>query len=196
MSLLIRTKLSQHRVRELLDYNQRTGSLTWRVDRGAIKAGDEAGTLRTDGNIMVTIDRRQYLATRLVYLYVTGDWPDGRLTTHNRKMSDLRWVNIMLEKETWARTPQAAYQREYRRRVKSLKAGGTGAWPPWDSDDPRSYVHVMRARHVKPSPYDRDSGVTEAQLEAEWRATRRTSPGYQIPRGPGRPKGSKNRPKT
>jgi len=45
------TTLSATTARKLLHYDARTGELTWNVDRGSVKMGDEAGTIRPDGRV-------------------------------------------------------------------------------------------------------------------------------------------------
>lgn len=204
------TTLSHSRIIELLDYNKHTGALTWRIPKARGKAGKQVGTLRKDGTIIVTIDRRQYLATRLVWFYVNGYWPEGRVTTHNHDNTDLRWRNIMLEKDTWSRSKTAIYQREYRERVAAMKRGEAPTYKPLAPDDPRSAEHVYRARGNRPSPYDRDSGVTDEELRLAGEAAKATEEarlanerymehvrnlpgGVVLRRGKGRPKGSKNK---
>ncbi len=68
--------LSQERLKELLSYDCDTGVFTHKLSRGGrVKAGGIAGYVRTDGYIYIRVDRIQYLAHRLVWLYVEGCWP-------------------------------------------------------------------------------------------------------------------------
>ena len=63
-------------VRELLDYNQETGELTWKSCRASnAKPGDTAGSLHDSGYIRVSINKVYYRAHRLIWLYVTGSDP-------------------------------------------------------------------------------------------------------------------------
>lgn len=120
----IRTRLSATTLQQLLHYNKTTGSLVWRVNRGrTAKAGDEAGTIRnTDGQVVVTVKGRQYLAQRLIWLYVHDQPPKGRLIFLNRDPTDLRWKNIQLEEQYASQTKAAIYQRERRREIARIKA--------------------------------------------------------------------------
>lgn len=121
---LIRTRLSQRTARELLSYNKHTGLLTWRVNRSrTAKAGDEAGMVRADGLVTVTIKGKQWLAHRLIWLWVTGEVP-GRLGFVDGDGTNLRWANIVPEYERYSRTKAAAYQRDLRRRRKIAIAQG------------------------------------------------------------------------
>ncbi len=136
-------ELSLSSMRNLLSYNMRTGEFRWKRDRGrTAKAGDPAGTRLPNGHLMITVEGRQYLGTRLAWLYVTGGFPPGRLTTSNRDPSDLRWSNIMLESDTWKTSKAAAYQREYRRRRNFARYGDnpgfSGSGPFMDDHDPRN----------------------------------------------------------
>lgn len=113
----IRTYVSQKTVRELLRYDGRTGSLTWRVDRSrTAKAGDKAGTPRTDGRTSVMIKGRLYLAHHLIWLYVHGDLPEGRLIFWDKDPTNMRLSNIREEAETFSDSPAAAYQRQHRKK--------------------------------------------------------------------------------
>lgn len=115
---MIRTRLSARTVRDLLAYNERTGALTWRVDRSrTAKAGDDAGFVRsTDRQIIVRINGRQYLAQRLIWLYKTGERPQGRLIFLDRDPTNLKWRNIQPEVLNLSQSKSAINQRNYRLR--------------------------------------------------------------------------------
>lgn len=73
-------QLTPERLRELLNYDPETGVFTWRVNRNVkTKAGDVAGcawgNLKCPSRISIGVDYRKYLAHRLAWLYVTGEWP-------------------------------------------------------------------------------------------------------------------------
>jgi hypothetical protein len=69
------TALTQARLKELLRYDPETGVLTWRVKRWRAKAGDVAGW-RSGRNIHICIEQKCYLAHRLAWLYVHGQFPE------------------------------------------------------------------------------------------------------------------------
>ena len=86
--------LTAGRVRELLDYNQETGVFTWKTTRGGFaKAGTVAGTKDSHGHIQIKVDRKLYLAHRLVFIHVTGTAP-SEVDHINRDRSDNRWANL------------------------------------------------------------------------------------------------------
>lgn len=86
--------LTVHRLRELLTYSPTTGLFTWKVTLGSrAAAGDTAGCLKTDGYILIRVDRFLYRAHRLAWLYVHGAWPD-QIDHRNGIRSDNRLVNL------------------------------------------------------------------------------------------------------
>jgi hypothetical protein len=112
----IKTRPSAATIKEFLSYSPRRGLLTWRTDRSrSAKAGDEAGTVRsTDGQVVITVKGRQYLAQRLIWLYMTGDEPPGPLTFIDRNPTNLKWSNIDLRTNHLSQKKSAAYQRQRR----------------------------------------------------------------------------------
>lgn len=91
--LTLSAGLAQARVRELFRYNRRTGLLTWRVARGRVPAGRVVST-KKDGYIIVGIDGVLYRAHRVIWLHVTGEWPENGIDHRNRKRGDNRWRNL------------------------------------------------------------------------------------------------------
>jgi len=90
--------LSFERLREVLDYDPETGRFTWLVDRPQrVKAGDLAGYIdksRGDGYYRIGIDRQWYQASRLAFLWMTGEWPQGEVDHKNANTKDDSWSNL------------------------------------------------------------------------------------------------------
>ena len=87
--------LTQERLKELLEYDPETGDFWWRVDYGGrTHKGDYAGKHNTDGYLQIGVDCRLYMAHRLAWLYMTGEWPSGEIDHINRKRDDNKWENI------------------------------------------------------------------------------------------------------
>lgn len=88
--------VTQARLKELLDYDPGTGVFIWRVSRGTARAGSVAGTFNSEGYIRIKIDRKLYLAHRLVWLYVCGKFPVNQLDHIDRDPSNNRIENLRL----------------------------------------------------------------------------------------------------
>lgn len=93
--------------REFLHYVPKTGILIWRTrerrwfpDDGHWRtwntrfASTVACTKNKSGHLSVLILGRRYYAHRLIWLWMTGEWPDGEIDHKNRDPSDNRWTNL------------------------------------------------------------------------------------------------------
>lgn len=70
--------LSHDELIKILDYNQETGIFIWKHEQknGQIKANSIAGSIhKKTGYIRIGINNMKYLAHRLAWFYVTGNWP-------------------------------------------------------------------------------------------------------------------------
>lgn len=88
-------ELTQARLKELLHYNPDTGIFTWLESRGTIKIGAIACTSTSAGYIRISIDGKDYLAHRLVWLYMKGYFPPCQIDhedhiRHHNWFSNLR----------------------------------------------------------------------------------------------------------
>ena len=67
------------RVRQLLDFNQAAGTLTWRVSQGRVKAG------KVVAGPQVRIDGKLYAVSRIVHLLKTGEMLPHQFVPKGRK---------------------------------------------------------------------------------------------------------------
>jgi hypothetical protein len=99
---------SQEYLRELYDYDAETGQLirkTYRNSQTVI--GEVCGHIKSDGYRDVVIDSRQYYASRIIWMWVTGDDPGELYVDHiNRDRDNNRWSNLRL-----ADRPQQMWNR-------------------------------------------------------------------------------------
>ena len=76
----ILAKLTQERLKEILNYNELSGILIWKeVHYKGIEINNIAGTLHSSGYLIVNIDRIAYRAHRLIWFYVYGTWPIDKI---------------------------------------------------------------------------------------------------------------------
>lgn len=81
---------------KLFLYEQNTGRLYWRVSRGSVKVGAEAGT-DVQGYLSVGVDGGSYYIHRLVWLMTHGEICEDMEIDHiNGIKSDNRIVNLRL----------------------------------------------------------------------------------------------------
>lgn len=76
------------RVRELFDYNWKTGDLSWRT------TGEPIRRLHPRGYYRVTFDGKQFLVHRLIWFYLHGRWPSDEIDHVNGIPTDNRLSNL------------------------------------------------------------------------------------------------------
>ena len=96
----MRKNITQEELHNVLIYNKLTGHFYWLYDnkRNGIKASTKAGTINSDGYIMITIDCKLYYAHRLAWLYTYGYFPEHQIDhinkiKHDNKIENLRESN-------------------------------------------------------------------------------------------------------
>ena len=92
----IRKRLTQERLREILDYNPETGIFTWRQNRpGGVKSGTQAGCIcSTKGYHRISADGNLYLAHRLAFLWMDGYLPENGVDHIDRIKTNNKWKNL------------------------------------------------------------------------------------------------------
>jgi HNH endonuclease len=107
-------------LRELLDYDWRTGVMKWRVRRNnRCPAGTIAGHKhKSSGYISVKIDSKWYLAHRLAWLHYHGRWPVDQIDHINGNSHDNRIANL--------REATPGQNTSNRRRAKNNTSGFKG----------------------------------------------------------------------
>lgn len=81
-------------LRSLYLYEPETGLFRYLPAANIHKAGKIAGYKHSAGYVIIFIDKLQYRAHRLAWLYVTGNWPAKMLDHADRDKSNNRWANL------------------------------------------------------------------------------------------------------
>lgn len=82
-------------LRSLLHYNPDTGVFTYTRARPKIQVGAVAGHLhKGHGYIQLKVNGVLYLAHRLAWLYVHGEWPDGQIDHIDRNRTNNVFSNL------------------------------------------------------------------------------------------------------
>lgn len=81
-------------LRERLQYDPNTGDWIWlKTPRGGW-VGRPAGSLDAKGYWIIKIDGQSYKASRLAYLYMTGEWPPEEMDHIDRVSWNDCWINL------------------------------------------------------------------------------------------------------
>ena len=87
--------LTADRLKELLDYCPESGVFTWRKTSSCrAVAGSVADNVSANGYIRIGVDGKVYLAHRLAWLWMNGEWPRKYVDHANFVTSDNRWANL------------------------------------------------------------------------------------------------------
>lgn len=88
-----RVRVDQLRQRML--YDPTSGRFTRLISTSSnAMAGSIAGSISTEGYIVIRIDGTSYRAHSLAWLYMTGDWPAALVDHINGVRDDNRWANL------------------------------------------------------------------------------------------------------
>jgi len=87
--------ITQEELKELFNYDSESGLFTRAKKQGSRgKVGDIAGSKRNTGYITIKVKGKQYQAHRLVWLYMTGEFPESDIDHINHVRDDNRWENL------------------------------------------------------------------------------------------------------
>jgi hypothetical protein len=92
--------ITQAELFESLSYSTETGVFTWIRNVKRKKVGDIAGSISNTGYVRIMVNRKRYLAHRLAWLYVYGEFPSGSLDHINHNRTDNRISNLRIVTHT------------------------------------------------------------------------------------------------
>jgi hypothetical protein len=82
-------------LREVLNYDPETGVFAWKIRKKGIIPGRTPGCITKHGHRLIRLDGVAYLAHRLAWLYVYGEWPTKDHIDHiNHNPDDNRIANL------------------------------------------------------------------------------------------------------
>lgn len=90
-----KNSLTSEQLRKLLDYDPHTGILRWLVKARRRSFWKIAGNIcKRHGYVQVMIDGENYVAHRLIWRMVSGEWPTHQIDHKDLNRSNNRWLNL------------------------------------------------------------------------------------------------------
>lgn len=87
--------LTQELLKQAVCYNKENGIFTRREKSAKrVQIGDVAGSLDSSGHVQFKIFGRTYLAHRLAFLYMTGEWTVGEVDHIDGVRNNNAWINL------------------------------------------------------------------------------------------------------
>ena len=92
--------ITASQLKEIFNYDPKTGVFTRLIGVRGASIGSTVGTSDKDGYCQISVgarsNKKTYKAHRLVWLYMTGDWPTMDIDHINGAAGDNRWANLRL----------------------------------------------------------------------------------------------------
>jgi len=94
--------LTQEHLKKLLHYDSDTGEWTWLRRNGTKRpqAGNISNQGRSAGYRRICVDGKSYYSSHLVFLYMTGEFPNGEVDHIDRNRSNDKWSNLRITTHT------------------------------------------------------------------------------------------------
>src|SRR6056297_3524313 len=88
------TPLTQKTIKDYYNYDPITGDFSYKVSNWGLKKIKKCEDLSAQGYLRASFHDKQYVVHRLIWVYMTGDWPNGVIDHINRDRTDNRWCNL------------------------------------------------------------------------------------------------------
>lgn len=86
--------LTVERLKQLLHYDPETGVWTRIKSAGRYPVGSIVGCVQKHGYHTIKVDKKLYLAHRLVYFYMCGEWPQSEIDHRDLDKTNNKWSNL------------------------------------------------------------------------------------------------------
>lgn len=88
-------KLTHERLIELLSYDPMTGWFVWlKPTSPRVSVGSRAGVVAANGRRYISLDSEKFMAHRLAWFFLHGEWPEGDVKQKNDDFDDCRADNL------------------------------------------------------------------------------------------------------
>lgn len=87
-------EITKERLREVFTYNPMTGLFVRNAPTRGCNSKTPVGSANQHGYIRITVDGRRYMAHRLAWLYMTGEWPSESVDHIDGNPANNAWVNL------------------------------------------------------------------------------------------------------
>ena len=109
--LSARDDLTAEALKKLFHYDPATGIFTQKTARRGVTIGNRAGSVEPNGYRLIRVRGKDYGANRLAWLYMHGNWPDGKVMYRNGDGDDCRIENLYQEVDAYT-VPELRRQRD------------------------------------------------------------------------------------
>ena len=90
----MKKEMTQERLKEVLEHDGDTGEFAWKVSGNGRRKGMMAGTLNSSGYRQIKIDGKRYMAHRLAWLYIYGEFPEHQIDHIDHDKANNRIENL------------------------------------------------------------------------------------------------------
>jgi hypothetical protein len=88
--------MTPERLQCLVSYSPESGEFSWLIGGHGRAVGRRAGTLGSDGGVVLKIEGRQYPGHRVAWCLKTGEWPERKMIFRDGDRANCAWANLAL----------------------------------------------------------------------------------------------------